>query len=81
MAYTGRYFINKDDDDGKEYLRHEMMVALLPSSRGDVQSRAWRFEDGGKLLVLGGDGETLIKGERRVPELKWRRMDDNSEGR
>ncbi|KAF1981201.1 hypothetical protein K402DRAFT_398769 [Aulographum hederae CBS 113979] len=76
FAYSGPYFV-VDGPDGKVLLRHGFKVCNLPGSVGEVEPRAWRFEDDGKLLILGGDEATVIMGALRIPELRWRRMGDN----
>ncbi|KAG9589256.1 hypothetical protein KCV04_g21608, partial [Aureobasidium melanogenum] len=52
----------------------------LPGWLGDVQIRTWKFEEDDNVLVLGSEEPTEIRGEQRIPVLKWRRVMDNSNG-
>jgi len=57
FAYSGPYYIT-EEPSGKLTLKHGFQVCNLPGSVGDVEPRAWRFEEDGKLLVLGSDEPT-----------------------
>ncbi|KAF2091636.1 hypothetical protein K490DRAFT_18226, partial [Saccharata proteae CBS 121410] len=78
IAYSGPYFISEGVEGEKPVLKHGFQVSSAPGPRGGVQERKWRFEEGGELLVLGSDHASEYKGDQRRPELKWRRMKDNS---
>ncbi|KAK4954114.1 hypothetical protein LTR66_004914, partial [Elasticomyces elasticus] len=55
-------------------------VCNLPGWIGDIQVRTHSFEEDGAVLVLGSEEPTDIKGDKRIPVLKWRRACDNSNG-
>ncbi|KAK5171617.1 Lipocalin-like domain-containing protein [Cryomyces antarcticus] len=78
FGYSGPYYITEEENGKKETLRHTFQVCNLPGWVGDVQIRTHRWEEGGEVLVLGSEEPTEIKGDKRIPELKWRRMRDNS---
>ncbi|SMR53509.1 unnamed protein product [Zymoseptoria tritici ST99CH_1E4] len=85
FGYCGPYYISPSpegdvDEHGKqrEVLRHTFQCCSLPGWVGDVQVRTHRFEEEGEVLVLGSEGPTEIKGDKRIPVLKWRRARDNS---
>ncbi|TKX21771.1 hypothetical protein C1H76_6268 [Elsinoe australis] len=80
FAYCGPYFISKDGPNGEEKLRHSFQFCSLPGWIGDVQVRTWRFEEDGDVLVLGSEEPTEVKGDFRIPVLKWRKCRDNSDG-
>ncbi|KAI9689635.1 MAG: hypothetical protein M1820_010133 [Bogoriella megaspora] len=73
FAYSGPFFITEEEGRG-EVLRHKMQVSSNPNWTGDIQERTWRFEEDGKILVLSVDEPAEIKGEKRVPELRWRKI-------
>jgi hypothetical protein len=92
FGYSGSYHIS--EEAGKVVLKHEFRISYRPDLAGDVQVRGWRFEEDGKLLILGGEEPTMIKvlflsddgtpstnnlkGELRTPELRWRRLENNA---
>lgn len=79
FTYAGPYFVSMDGQDGKEALRHSFEVCILPNRIGEIEFRSHRFEEDGQVLVLGGEETTIIKGETRIPVLRWRRAKDNAE--
>jgi len=80
FAYCGPYYISDEGAGREEILRHTFQVCNLPGWIGDVQVRTHRFEEDGQVLVLGSEEPTEIKGDRRIPVLKWRRARDNTTG-
>lgn len=78
FSYAGPYYISDEGSGREEVLRHTFQICSLPGWVGDVQVRTWKFEDNGKLLVLGSEEPTEIKGDFRIPVLKWRRCMDNA---
>lgn len=83
FGYCGPYYITREKRGGaeqeEEVLRHTFQVCNLPGWVGDLQVRTWRFEEEGKVLVLGSEEPTDVKGDLRIPVLKWRRARDMSE--
>jgi hypothetical protein len=59
FGYSGPY--NISEEDGKVVLKHEFRISYRPDLAGDIQVRGWRFEEDGKLLILGGEEPTMIK--------------------
>ncbi|KAF2227743.1 Lipocalin-like domain-containing protein [Elsinoe ampelina] len=80
FAYCGPYFISNDGPGNEEVLRHSFQFCSLPGWIGDIQIRTWRFEEDGDVLVLGSQEPTEVKGDFRIPVLKWRKCRDNSGG-
>ncbi|KXL47847.1 hypothetical protein M433DRAFT_3132 [Acidomyces richmondensis BFW] len=80
FAYCGPYYITNEGPGREETLRHTFQVCNLPGWIGDIQIRTHRFEEDGQVLVLGSEEPTEIKGDKRVPVLKWRRAKNNSDG-
>ncbi|TKA62372.1 hypothetical protein B0A55_11546 [Friedmanniomyces simplex] len=80
FAYSGPYYINDEGKGREETLRHTFQVCNLPGWIGDIQIRTHTFEEDGQVLVLGSEEPTEIKGDKRIPVLKWRRARNNSEG-
>ncbi|KAK5116913.1 hypothetical protein LTR62_006634 [Meristemomyces frigidus] len=80
FAYSGPYYITNEGAGREEVLRHTFQICNLPGWIGDIQVRTHEFEDEGQVLVLGSEEPTEIKGDKRIPVLKWRRARDNSEG-
>ncbi|OQO29239.1 hypothetical protein B0A51_05453 [Rachicladosporium sp. CCFEE 5018] len=78
FAYCGPYYISDEGTGREETLRHTFQVCNLPGWIGDVQVRTHHFEEDGEVLVLGSEEPTEIKGDKRVPVLKWRRARDNT---
>ncbi|WPH00390.1 Hypothetical protein R9X50_00321700 [Acrodontium crateriforme] len=78
FAYCGPYYISDEGLGREETLRHTFQVCNLPGWIGDIQIRTHRFEEDGQVLVLGSEQPSEIKGDKRVPVLKWRRARDNS---
>ncbi|KAK4574017.1 hypothetical protein LTR86_001778 [Recurvomyces mirabilis] len=80
FAYSGPYYITNEGAGREEVLRHTFQVCNLPGWIGDIQIRTHKFEEDGQVLVLGSEEPTEIKGDKRIPVLKWRRARNNSEG-
>jgi len=59
FGYSGPYHIS--EENGKVVLKHEFRISYRPDLAGDIQVRGWKFEENGKLLVLGGEEPTMIK--------------------
>ncbi|KAJ9621537.1 hypothetical protein H2203_007024 [Taxawa tesnikishii (nom. ined.)] len=78
FSYAGPYYISNEGSGREEVLRHTFQVCNLPGWIGDIQIRTWNFEEDGQVLVLGSEEPTEIKGDKRIPILKWRRVTDNS---
>lgn len=78
FCYAGPYYISNEGDGRREVLRHTFQVCNLPGWVGDIQVRTWDFEEDNTVLVLGSEEPTEIKGEKRMPVLKWRRVRDNA---
>jgi hypothetical protein len=62
FAYSGPFFVT--EEDGKVKLRHNMRIGNRPAMVGDVQLRAWRFEEVGKLLILSSEEAKEVKVRR-----------------
>ncbi|KAF2772548.1 hypothetical protein EJ03DRAFT_187443 [Teratosphaeria nubilosa] len=77
FAYSGPYYINDEGPGREEILRHTFQCCNLPGWIGDIQIRTHRFEEDGQVLVLGSEEPTEIKGDKRIPVLKWRRAKNN----
>ncbi|KAI9664686.1 MAG: hypothetical protein M1821_006133 [Bathelium mastoideum] len=80
LAYSGPFYITEEDGKG-EVLRHDMQVSNRPAWVGEVQQRTWDFEEDGKVLILSVDEPVDMQGEKRIPELRWRKLEDNSQNR
>ncbi|KAK5110504.1 hypothetical protein LTR85_001017 [Meristemomyces frigidus] len=80
FAYCGPYYINNEGYGREEILRHTFQVCNLPGWIGDIQIRTHHFEEDGQVLVLGSEEPTEIKGDKRIPVLKWRRAANNLDG-
>ncbi|RMX72056.1 hypothetical protein D0869_15004, partial [Hortaea werneckii] len=80
FAYCGPYYITDEGAGREEILRHTFQVCNLPGWIGDIQIRTHRFEEDGDVLVLGSEEPTEIKGDKRIPVLKWRRAKNNVDG-
>lgn len=80
FAYCGPYYISNEGLGREEILRHTFQCCSLPGWIGDIQIRTHRFEEDGQVLVLGSEEPTEVKGDKRIPVLKWRRARDNSNG-
>ncbi|QIW96325.1 hypothetical protein AMS68_001843 [Peltaster fructicola] len=80
FSYCGPYYITDEGPGREEVLRHTFQVCNLPGWIGDVQVRTHRFEEDGQVLVLGSEEPSEIKGDKRIPVLKWRRARDNANG-
>nr|POE74349.1 hypothetical protein CFP56_67700 [Quercus suber] len=82
FAYSGPFYITEEGEERKEVLRHTFQVCNLPGWLGDIQIRTHKFiEDAdGLVLELGSQEPTEIKGDKRNPVLRWRRMRDNANG-
>jgi len=61
FAYSGPYYINDEGKGREETLRHTFQVCNLPGWIGDIQIRTHKFEDDGRVLVLGSEEPTEIK--------------------
>lgn len=59
FAYGGPYYIS--EEEGKVKLRHGFRIASRPDLVNEIQIRAWRFEDEGKLLILSSEEPTEVK--------------------
>ncbi|KAK0332798.1 hypothetical protein LTR94_023465 [Friedmanniomyces endolithicus] len=66
FAYSGPYYINDEGKGREETLRHTFQVCNLPGWIGDIQIRTHKFEDDGRVLVLGSEEPTEIKVEFKV---------------
>lgn len=77
FAYSGPFFVT--EEDGKVKLRHNMRIGNRPAMVGGVQLRAWRLEEDGKLLVLSSEEAKEVNGELRRPELRWQKVEDNTD--
>lgn len=73
FAYTGPFYCK--EIDGTVKLQHHMMFSSRPDMVGNTESRVWRFEEDGKLLILRSEHPSEVRGEMRMPELRWRRME------
>ncbi|KAI5199981.1 hypothetical protein E4T39_05957 [Aureobasidium subglaciale] len=80
FSYAGPYYISDEGSGREEILRHTFQVCNLPGWVGDIQVRTWKFEEDDNVLVLGSEEPTEIRGDQRIPVLKWRRVTDNSNG-
>ncbi|KAI5363617.1 Putative Lipocalin-like domain-containing protein [Septoria linicola] len=80
FAYCGPYYITNEGHGREEILRHTFQCCSLPGWIGDIQVRTHRFEEDEKVLVLGSEEPTEVKGDKRVPVLKWRRAINNENG-
>ncbi|KAF7190946.1 hypothetical protein HII31_08105 [Pseudocercospora fuligena] len=80
FAYCGPYYISNEGQGREEILRHTFQCCSLPGWIGDIQIRTHRFEEDGQVLVLGSEEPTEVKGDKRIPVLKWRRVKNNSNG-
>ncbi|KAF2173582.1 hypothetical protein M409DRAFT_61930 [Zasmidium cellare ATCC 36951] len=78
FAYCGPYYISNEGLGREEILRHTFQCCSLPGWIGDIQIRTHRFEEDGQVLVLGSEEPTEVKGDKRIPVLKWRRARDNN---
>ena len=77
LAYTGPYYV---DESGKEpILQHHMTNCSFPNWLNDTQRRIVNITKEGDdtYLTLGPEGAAIVMGERRVLQLKWRRLGDN----
>lgn len=77
FTYAGPYYISNDGSGGEEVLRHSFELCILPNRVGEVEVRSHRFEEDHRVLVLGGEETTVIKGDVRIPVLRWRRVESN----
>jgi hypothetical protein len=59
FGYCGPYYIT--EEEGKIRLRHGFRIANRPNMVKEIQIRAWRFEDEGKLLVLSSETPEEVK--------------------
>ena len=59
FGYCGPYYIS--EEGGKVRLRHGFRIVNRPNLVKDIQIRAWRFEDEGKLLVLSSEEPEEVK--------------------
>lgn len=59
FGYSGPYYIT--EEEGKIRLRHGFRLANRPNFVKEIQIRAWRFEDEGKLLVLSSEEPEEVK--------------------
>jgi len=77
LAYTGPFYV--DESGEQPILRHHMSVSSFPNWLGNTQRRLVKIteENGDKYLNLAPDGAIDVGGEKRVPNLKWRRLPDN----
>lgn len=75
--YAGPFFISNDGPGKEEVLRHSFELCILPERIGELEVRSWKFEDEDKVLVLGGEETVMMKGDERIPVLRWRRVEDN----
>ncbi|KAF2487228.1 Lipocalin-like domain-containing protein [Neohortaea acidophila] len=73
FAYSGPFYITDEGPGREETLRHTFQICNLPGWVGDIQIRTHRFEENGEVLVLGSEELAEIKGDKRKPELRWRR--------
>lgn len=78
FAYSGPYYIGRDDSRDDEILRHKFEICILPSRAGEVEVRSHRFEEDDQVLILGGSETIDIKGDQRIPVLRWRRVVNNA---
>jgi Lipocalin-like domain len=62
FAYSGPFFVT--EEGGKVKLRHSMRIGNRPAIVGDVQLRAWRFEEDGRLLILSSEEAKEVKVRR-----------------
>lgn len=77
FAYSGPFYISTEGPGGKEVLRHQFEICILPTRTGEIELRTHRFEEDDQVLVLGGVETMEIKGDVRIPVLRWRRVKDN----
>ena len=81
VGYTGHFFLDEQGDSkGRPILMHHMRTSSLPFLIGDTQRRMVRIteESDGRYLNLGLEEPTMMRGEKRVTVVRWRRMPDNS---
>lgn len=81
FTYAGPYYITNDGPGKQEILRHSFEMCILPNRVGEIEVRSHRFEEDDKVLVLGGEETTVIKGDVRIPVLRWRRVENNAGAR
>lgn len=77
FTYGGPFYISNEGPGREEVLRHSFELCILPDRVGQVEIRSWKFDEDGKVLVLGGEETVVMKGDERIPILRWRRVEDN----
>lgn len=77
FSYSGPFYISNEGPGREEVLRHSFELCILPDRVGQVEIRSWKFDEDGKVLVLGGEETVVMKGDERIPVLRWRRVEDN----
>ncbi|KAK4496248.1 hypothetical protein PRZ48_012228 [Zasmidium cellare] len=77
FTYAGPYYITKEGPGEQEVLRHSFELCILPNRVGEIEVRSHRFEEDDQVLVLGGEETTVIKGDVKIPVLRWRRVENN----
>lgn len=77
FAYAGPYYL---DESGEEpLLQHHMTNCSFPNWLGNTQRRLVSITEEGseKHLTLGPESATVIMGELRITQLRWRRLKEN----
>lgn len=59
FGYCGPYYVSEEDN--KVRLRHGFRISSRPDLVKEIQIRAWRFEDEGKLLILSSEEPAEVK--------------------
>ena len=77
FSYSGPFYISNEGPGREEVLRHSFELCILPDRVGEVEVRSWKLEEDGKVRVLGGEETVVMKGDERIPVLRWRRVEDN----
>ncbi|CAK4027497.1 hypothetical protein AC578_2698 [Lecanosticta acicola] len=78
FTYAGPFYISNEGPGKEEVLRHSFELCILPNRVGEIEIRSHHFEEDEQVLVLGGEETTIIKGDKRVPVLRWRRVKENT---
>jgi 3-hydroxyacyl-CoA dehydrogenase len=80
LAYTGPFYLDENQDSASPpVLKHHMTNSSFPNWLGNTQRRLMQIieEGGDRFLTLGPEAASLVEGEMRVAQLRWRRLQDN----
>lgn len=81
-AYTGQFYLDESGDQKGAVLVHSMRSANVPRLYGDKQRRLVKItdeDDGHRWLTLSAEPRSIGGEEKkRVPNVRWRRLPDNS---